>query len=310
MPVVDTKALTVTSGPTADAGPDDETCSDQATYTVIGSTVSVGTIAWTSSSGGTFADATIDNPVYNINATDITNTTVTLTKTASSAGCSDVMSSMILTVTPAPTADAGLAAEVCSDTPFTVADAAVTNDLIIIWTHDGGGALTSATTVTPTYTPIVADGGSVVTLTLTVTGNGSCANVVDTKALTITSAPTADAGLVDEVCSDTPYTVVDAVVTNDITITWTHDGGGALTNANTLAPTYTPIVADGGNVVTLTLSVGGNGSCLNALDTKALTVTAAPTADAGLADTSCSNTGYTVIDAIAANGSILRLMMD
>src|SRR5690606_41688353 len=48
-------------------------------------------------------------------------------------------------------------------------------------------------TLTPTYTPGAGDAGNVVTLTLTVDGNGSCADAVDTKELMIYEQPVADA---------------------------------------------------------------------------------------------------------------------
>ncbi|MCB0497323.1 MAG: hypothetical protein KDC79_14375, partial [Cyclobacteriaceae bacterium] len=54
-----TTAITVDVTPTSVAGSDDETCADQATYTVSGTSSSNGTILWTSSSGGSFVDATV-----------------------------------------------------------------------------------------------------------------------------------------------------------------------------------------------------------------------------------------------------------
>ncbi len=128
----------------------------------------------------------------------------------------------LLNIIAPPTADAGTATdEVCVNTTYTVADAAVTNSAGILWTHDGSGALSDETTTAPIYTPALADAGSTVTLTLTVSGNGSCADATDTKVLTITTAPTADAGAAtDEVCVNTTYTVADAAVTNSAGILW------------------------------------------------------------------------------------------
>ena len=45
-----------------------------------------------------------------------------------------------------------------------------------------------------TYNPSPLDAGNVVTLTLTVTGNGSCATIADTKDLTVTDGRTVFAG--------------------------------------------------------------------------------------------------------------------
>ena len=300
---VDTKALTVTDAPTADAGSAAEVCEDTP-FTVSDAAVtnSAG-ILWTHDGSGSLVDATTTTPTYTPAAGDA-GSVVTLTLTVSGSGsCADAVDTKALTVTDAPTADAGSAAEVCEDTPFTVSDAAVTNSAGILWTHDGSGSLVDATTTTPTYTPAAGDAGSVVTLTLTVSGSGSCADAVDTKALTVTDAPTADAGSAAEVCEDTPFTVSDAAVTNSAGILWTHDGSGSLVDATTTTPTYTPAAGDAGSVVTLTLTVSGSGSCADAVDTKALTVTDAPTADAGSAAEVCEDTPFTVSDAVVTNSA-------
>ena len=78
----------------------------------------------------------------------------------------------------------------------------VTNSAGILWTHDGSGTITAGTetTISPQYNSVAADAGNVVTLTLTVSGNGSCLDAVDTKAITVTDAPTADAGERAETC--------------------------------------------------------------------------------------------------------------
>jgi hypothetical protein len=195
-----------------------------------------------------------------------------------------------LSVTDGPTADAGSAtAETCETTAFTVNDAAFTNGTIL-WTHNGSGTIVNATTISPTYTPSPLDAGNTVTLTLTVTGNGSCAPATDTKALSITDGPTADAGSATaETCETTAFTVNDAAFTNG-TVLWTHNGDGTLTDQTTISPTYTPAASDAGTTVTLTLTVTGTGSCAPATDTKALSVTDGPTADAGSDETICNST--------------------
>ena len=306
---VDTQALTVTDGPTADAGaPTAETCEDTA-YTIAGSsaTNSAG-ILWTHDGSGTIANGTTLTPTYTPVAADGGNV-VTLTMTVSGNGsCTDAVDTQALTVTDGPTADAGTAtAETCEDTSYTVAGASATNSAGILWTHDGSGTITggSETTLTPQYNPVAADGGNVVTLTMTVSGNGSCTDAVDTQALTVTDGPTADAGApTAETCEDTAYTIAGSSATNSAGILWTHDGSGTITDGTTLTPTYTPVAADGGNVVTLTMTVSGNGSCTDAVDTQALTVTDGPTADAGTATAeTCEDTSYTVAGASATNSA-------
>ncbi len=304
--VQDTKELTITPAPTADAGANDETCVNAA-FTVNDANVTNGaSILWTvTSGGGTLTNETTDSPTYTSVSTDA-GTTVVLTLTVAGNGtCATVQDTKELTITPAPTADAGANDETCVNAAFTVNDANVTNGASILWTvTSGGGALTNETTDSPTYTPVSTDAGTTVVLTLTVAGNGTCANVQDTKELTITPAPTADAGENDETCVNAAFTVNDANVTNGASILWTvTSGGGTLTNETTDSPTYTSVSTDAGTTVVLTLTVAGNGTCASVQDTKELTITPAPTADAGANDETCVNAAFTVNDAIVTNGA-------
>jgi hypothetical protein len=252
-------------------------------FTVSGASSTNGTIVWTENGAGSItAGATTLTPTYTPAAGDA-GTTVTLTMTVTGTGsCTPAVDTKALTVTAAPTADAGAASgETCVTTAFVVSGASTNNVPGIVWTENGLGSITAgATTLTPTYTPAAGDAGTIVTLTMTVSGAGSCAPAVDTKALTVTASPIANAGAATaEICETSAYTVTDASFSNG-TILWTEDGGGTLLNATTLSPTYTPVAADAGTTVTLTMTVS-NGSCTNAVDTKALTVTDTPTADAG-----------------------------
>ncbi|MCE1201421.1 MAG: DUF6273 domain-containing protein, partial [Bacteroidia bacterium] len=64
------------------------------------------------------------------------------------------------------------------------------------------------------------------------------------------------------VCNTGSYTLESSVASaSNGTILWTHNGSGQLEFATTLQPKYTPSLADGGNVVTLTLSVTSQNAC-------------------------------------------------
>src|SRR5688572_9492627 len=224
--------------------------------------------------------------------------------TVTNGTCTNAVDTKALTVTDTPTADAGApTGETCGVTPFVVSGASTNNVPGIVWTENGAGSITAgANSLTPTYTPAVADAGTTVILTMTVSA-GSCAPAVDTKALAVTAAPTADAGAATvETCQNTACTASGASSSNG-TILWTENGAGSITaGATTLTPTYTPAAADAGNIVTITMTVTGTGSCSPAVDTKALTVTTAPTADAGAATAeTCQTTAFQVTDAATNN---------
>ena len=136
-----------------------------------------------------------------------------------------------------------MAKATCSNSPYTLAagEATAANYSSILWTHSGIGTLTNQTTLTPTYTPAATESGTV-TLTLTANGNGTCSPAVSTKVLTVTLAPSANAGVAKATCSNSAYTLAagEATAANYSSILWTHNGTGTLTNQTTLTPTYTP----------------------------------------------------------------------
>ena len=258
-------------------------------------------IVWTSSGNGTFTNAnSINNCTYTPSASDISAGSVILTLTAkANLPCSDVISTKTLTITAAPGANAGTPVTTCSNSgPVNItAGAIATNGNGISWSSSGTGSFTNRTSISLcTYLPSTADksAGSV-TLTLTVTGNAPCSNAVSTKALTITAAPTAYAGLAMATCYSGGEILIasGSTATGYSSILWTSSGTGTFTNAGSLSLcAYTPSEADifAGDVV-LTLTAIGNSPCANAISTKTLSITPAPVSVAGPDIFTCSNSG-------------------
>ncbi|NJM14806.1 MAG: hypothetical protein HC896_05005 [Bacteroidales bacterium] len=307
-PVVDTKDIDVYDTPTANAGADDQTCVNKAFTVSTASATNYSSVLWTENGAGSItAGANTLAPTYTPAAGDAGNT-VTLTLTATgNANCDPVVDAMDLDVVPAPTANAGADDQTCVDKPFTVADAAATNQASVLWTHNGAGSITAGTnTLTPTYTPAAGDAGNTVTLTLTVNGNANCDPVVDTKDIDVLDNATANAGADRTNCVDRNFTVTGASATNYSSLLWTHNGSGSLSNATALNAVYTPNIADAGDTVVLTLTVNGNANCDPAIDTKNLIMYATPQADAGIDWSTCEDEPYTVFFASAANYDSVR----
>ena len=89
-----------------------------------------------------------------------------------------------ITVNPVPTAYAGTDASITPGAAYHITDA-LTNGSPILWTSDGPGTLTNATTISPTYTSLVTE-SIPVTLTLSV-GSSPC---TVTDVMTILYPPT------------------------------------------------------------------------------------------------------------------------
>jgi hypothetical protein len=298
-PATATYSVNVSAAPTASAGGSSTIC-ENGTATVSGASSSNGTILWTHNGNGSLTGAGILTPTYTPGVGDA-GTTVTLTLTVSNAPCTPATATYAVNISAAPTASAGGSSTICATATATVSGASSSNGAIL-WTHNGNGSLTNATTLTPTYTPGVGDGGTTVTLTMTVS-NAPCTPATATYSVNISSAPTASAGGSSTICQSSNATVSGASSSNG-TILWTHNGNGSLTNATTLTPTYIPGVGDGGTTVTLTMTVS-NAPCTPATATYAVNVSAGPTASAGGSSNICGATSGTVSGASSSNGTIL-----
>ncbi len=97
-----------------------------------------------------------------------------------------------------PLANAGLDAEICiSDGSYTISGSSSANG-IILWTTSGDGSFDNSSADNPTYT--IGSEKSTVTLTKTVSGNGSCTDAIDFMILTLVDLSSVNAGASGNVC--------------------------------------------------------------------------------------------------------------
>jgi len=295
----DQMLLSILPQPAATAGENATICGGETFVPVTAWASNYNSILWTTSGTGTFDNPAILHPTYTPSQADINNGSVILTLTAyGNEPCGDISDPMTLTIIPSPTANAGSDAATCEGTPYTVTGASASNYTSLLWSHNGTGNLTNASTLTPTYTPATGETGTVV-LTLTVTGNGSCGEATDAMTLTINVEPQAFAGPDAITCASAPYTLSEATASVQ-SVNWTTSGTGTFDNASLLNATYTPSAADiASGSVTLTLHAIGIAPCVPALDAMVLTIQPATYAFAGEDATICNNTPYTVDDASA-----------
>jgi hypothetical protein len=299
--VTSNKTLTITQPMTAVAGTAVTMCSSTASINITaGSSATNQTlVTWTSSGTGSFTNPnSLTTCTYIPSGADKTAGSVTLTLTATNAGCPPVTSTKILTITGAATSSAGSNINTCSTSGAVniTTGATATNYSSVLWTSNGTGTFTNATSLTAcTYTPSAAENtaGSTITLTLTVYGNSPCSNATSTKSLVISRAITVSAGSNQTLCyTSGSISFTGATATNHSGVTWSSSGTGTFTNPNSLgACSYTPGAADitaGG--VTITLTATNNG-CPATASTKTLTLYTTPTVAAGPAMTTCSTYG-------------------
>lgn len=294
-PVQSNMILTITPVPVVNAGPDVTSCADVTNVFLNAASVTIATGGtWTTSGSGTFSpNANTVNASYLPSATDKTSGIVTLTLTSTGNGtCNPVNDAMIINFTPAPTVNPGPNQTVCADVTNVSLNGTVTVATGGTWTTSGSGTFGNANSLTTNYVPSAADRtAGTVTLTLTSTGNGTCQPVSATKTITITPAPTVNAGANESVCADLASIPLNGTVTIATGGIWSTSGTGTFTpNATTLNASYVPSAADRtAGSVTLTLTTTGNGTCNPVSAQKVITITPAPTANAGADQTVCSN---------------------
>ena len=315
----DQESFTVTIDPLPVAtitAPATQTICSTGSATVSGATATNGSVLWTENGAGSFStgtDVTL-NPIYNAavgDAGDTVTLTMTVTSNNSCGSASDFATYTVI-VDALPTALAGGTQTICSNSSATVFGASSTNGTIV-WIHDGFGSITPGSEVTllPQYNAVSADAGDTVNLTMTVSSNNSCTPAVASLVyytVIIDPLPTAVAGGNQTICSSDTAVVSGASSTNG-TIAWTENGFGSITagTETTLTPTYTPVVGDAGNIVTMTMTVTSDNSCGIATSTADYTINVdpLPTATAGTTQTICSTSSATISGAGATNGSIL-----
>ncbi|MEW6470005.1 MAG: PKD domain-containing protein [Bacteroidota bacterium] len=305
--VVDTVIITYTPQPVVNAGNDITVCANNAAVVLAG-TSTTGSGIWTTNGSGSFTPSnTTLNATYIPSNADTLAGTVTLTLTSTSnGGCLAVTDQMVITITDAPTANAGPDASVCSNNAIVALNGSFTTSAGAQWSTSGSGTFAPNTTaMNATYTPSTADtAAGTVTIYLTTTGNGNCLPVVDSMIITYTNAPTVSAGSNAFVCLSNPNYQLNGYSSTG-SGTWTTLGSGTFTpNANTVNATYVPSTADtAAGSVTLIFTSTNNGGCNPVVDTVILTYTTTPTVSAGGNQTVCANNASVILNGSSSTGS-------
>ncbi|HMB69831.1 MAG TPA: hypothetical protein VKU85_10985, partial [bacterium] len=209
---IDSVVLTLTEAATASAGTDQSVCSlPEPVAILLAGTFGGGATSaqWTTSGTGTFVDPSDPGTTYLPSAADIAAGVVTLTLTTDDPGdpCGAAVDQVVISISPAATADAGTDQTVCSlPAPVVVQLAGSFGGGAsgVTWTTSGTGTFGNASNPATTYTPSAGDiaAGSV-TLTLTTDDPaGPCSEASDSMVLNISPAATVDAGADQAVCSN------------------------------------------------------------------------------------------------------------
>ena len=305
-PEVDSMVVTFGPAPTANAGADISVCENNPNVTLAGLvTLATGGV-WSGGAGTFTPNNTSLNTTYTPTAGEITSGNVTLTLTTTGNGnCNAVSDNILITFTPAPTANAGANQSVCANNSTVSLNGSVTGATGGSWSGGLGTFTPNNTTLNATYSPTAAElAAGTVNLTLTTTGNGNCSAVTDNMTITITPAPTVNAGTDQTVCGNNALVTLNGSVTIASGGIWSGGAGTFTPNNTTLNATYLPSAAEiTAGTVTLTLTTTGNASCNAETDNMIITITPAPQVNAGANQTLCANNASATLSGVVSGAT-------
>ncbi|MBL4658311.1 MAG: hypothetical protein JKX73_09945, partial [Flavobacteriales bacterium] len=296
-PVLDSILITIDSGIFVNAGPPQTTCSNLPDITLAGAVMwGVNTGIWSTSGTGPFTPSATDlGALYSPTPADTATGSVLLTLTTTGMNCAAVSDNISLTILPGIYVNAGVDQSVCGNNRVATIAGVVASATGGKWfTPDGTGVFADSSALVTTYTPSDADTlAGLVTLVLTSTGNGACAEVKDTMILTIDQIPFVTAGFDDTLCAnnDTVY-LSGSISGGSTTGIWVALGTGFFSPSDTdLTALYVPSVADtvAGFVDLLLVSTNNFSNCVAETDTIRIFITPSPQPLAGVDQTVCAN---------------------
>ncbi|MFL5764865.1 MAG: gliding motility-associated C-terminal domain-containing protein [Bacteroidia bacterium] len=217
------------------------------------------------SPAATLSNATVSSPV----ATPVATTTYTVVGT-NAAGCNDT-AFVTITVTPAPTVDAGLNTNICAGSSTVLNASGATS-----YSWSPGTGLSSTTVSNPTASPAS-------TTTYTVTGTQGGCTATDVVTVTVNPVPVVDAGTGSSVCAGTGTTLNGSGAT---TYLWAP--AASLSSATVANPTATPSVT-----TTYTVTGTGAGGC-SSTDTVTIFVGGMLVTASSSASTICAGSSATL----------------
>ncbi len=311
--------IIIENGSTAVAGIDFETCISPSLLSPIPVSGTIGAGAssgnWSISSGSgtlsasinTFPGVTADyTPTLADIAVGFVELTLTTDDPDGAGPCNPATDIVKITLSLAATASAGTDFSSCGINTInlsgTIGDGATTGSWSVV---TGGGIITpiggAFPIFTANYSPTLADIGQTVTFRFTATAGGSaCPVVFDDIDVAISAEATAAAGVDSETCINAnaiaPITVSGVIGGAAASGHWNiTTGSGSLSPSINAYPNvttdYTPTLADIAlGYVELTLTTDPSGICNVVDDMIKISLSLAPTADAGSGFTICEST--------------------
>jgi gliding motility-associated-like protein len=297
----DSILVVFTSPPNVNAGINFSTCKNNAVSVLSGIiTGPTSTGVWTGGTGTFTPSNTVLTATYIPSAAELSAGVVNLSLTSTLNGnCNQVSDNVLINFTNPPTVNAGVDLTACKNNASSILSGIISGTTTTgIWTGGTGVFLPTNTALNATYTPSASElTTGLVSLTLTSTNNGNCAQVFDHVQINYSASPVVITDANVSSCKNNPTAVLSGTVSGATTTgVWTGGGGNFNPSNAVLNPTYTPSASEiAAGFVNLTLTSSNNGNCLQVTNTVQIVYTAPPIANAGLNITSCKNNATSVL---------------
>lgn len=254
-------------------------CSGQSTSINLSSTAPNPSFSWTvnpnnvgaTNGNGSTISQTLTNPGANP-------ASATYTVTPSANGCSGTPSAIIVTVNPAPAANAGTTQTICQGSTLQQLNGSVTGSATGgIWSSNiPNDTFSDENSLNSAWTPPAGFFGNAI-LTLTTTGQTApCAAATSTVTISVLATPTATVGDNQQICQGGTTAVLEGAVNGSATggIWSSNIPDDTFSNDNLASTTWTPPASFNG-IAELTLITTGMEPC--AADTAFVEITVLPT---------------------------------
>ena len=283
--------------PTVLAGDDMGVC-ENSTIELSGQATNYNSITWSTTGDGTFDDSLVLNAVYTPGLGDIEvgSVELELLVEAIPPATGSVSDNLTITITSAPTSDAGEDINICNNTTAQLAGIASSYESVT-WNTEGDGEFSDSNLLEAIYTPGVGDisAGQVV-LNLVANAVDPCTEgSIDNLTVNIGVVPVANAGMDEITCGNMPFQLEGTTQDND-GVEWTTSGDGVFNDVSVLNPVYTPGSSDLTlGMVDLHLTALAIAPCgTNSEDVMVLEIESMPDISAGDDATACANSPVTV----------------
>jgi hypothetical protein len=220
----DSMTLTIIPATTATAGSNGSICSGNAFEISDANAANYSGLQWISAGDGIFDNPTTIHPIYTPGPQDKLAGSVNLILTAvSGSACPNVSDTLLLTILPVATAQAGNDAALCAGSVQSLSGIA-SNYSAVHWSTTGDGSFNDPAILQPVYTPGTSDkqSGSV-KLVLTAISASACPDAADTLLLTIHMVPVVTLGPDTAICSNQSIGL-DATTTDATAYLWYPSG--------------------------------------------------------------------------------------